>query len=246
MLRLQELMRRHRFVVHLDIRAYFPSIDLDILRALLAHRIRDRRFLAVVDLVLDSGRGIYEQPAVRRHARLTAAWPPDGRGLPIGASTSQALAAHLYLQAFDHWVKRGLKVRGYVRYVDDFFLFGDRRAELRRRRTEVGSWLMEHRGLRLKHPNARVLSCHGHLDALGHRVARSAIRPRERALRRMAARARGGRRGTELARSVASSAGVVMFGAAGDRRGIAACGGGGGDRAADGGAGGEITSRAEV
>ena len=147
-LRLQELMRRHRFVVHLDVRACFPSVRLEILRGLLSRRIRDDRFLAVVDQILDSGRGIYEDPELRRFARLEEDWPPAGRGLPIGASTSQVFAAHLYLQALDHFVKRSLRVPGYVRYVDDLFLFGDQRAELRRWRREVGAWLAEERGLR--------------------------------------------------------------------------------------------------
>lgn len=44
-----------------------------------------------------------------------------GRGLPIGNLTSQ-LFANIYLNDFDHFVKRNLKIRYYGRYVDDMAL----------------------------------------------------------------------------------------------------------------------------
>lgn len=39
----------------------------------------------------------------------------------------------------------------------------------------IGQWLIAERGLRLKHPQARILSCHGHLDALGYRIRRCGV-----------------------------------------------------------------------
>ncbi len=219
-LRLLELMRRHRFVLHLDIRAYFPSIDRTILRGLITRRVRDDAFMEVVDRVLDSGSALYSDPELRTFAGLTDQWPPPGRGLPIGACTSQVFAAHTYLEALDHIVKRELKVPGYLRYVDDMFLFGDTRAELRHWRAAVAVWLDRERGLILKRPEARVLSCHGHLDALGHCIRRDGLEPRTRALSRMQARARaavhrvpGREPHVDIGRSVAATAGLAMFGA---------------------------------
>jgi len=212
--KLAELVRRHRFAVHLDVRSYFPSIDLEILSGLLRRKIRDRRFLQVLAVILEGGSAVYRDRRVRRYAGLDASWPPPGRGLPIGAYTSQVLAAHLYLQALDHHIKRTLRVPGYVRYVDDFFLFGDRRADLRDWRQDIGEWLAEERGLRLKHPAAPVLSCRGHLDALGYRIDRDGWSARPRALRRLRRRVRAhvsGRARTDLRASVASTAGVVLF-----------------------------------
>jgi hypothetical protein len=215
-LRLLELMRRHRFALHLDVRSYFPSVDLEILRALLEKRIRDRRFLAVVERVLEAGREIYRRSGVRRQAGLADDWPPPGRGLPIGAYTSQLFAAHVYLAELDHFVKRSLHVPGYVRYVDDLLLLADSRAELRRARAEVGAWLVTERGLRLKHPQARILSCRGHLDALGYRITRGGVEARPRALRRLRRRMSTvvlgrARPGFDIERSIASSAGVALF-----------------------------------
>lgn len=217
LLRLVELTRRYRFALHLDIRSYFPSIDREILKGLLRRRLRDRRFLAVVERVLDQGHGLYSQPAHRRIAGLHPDWPPPDRGLPIGSYTSQLFAAHIYLNAVDHFVKRDLKVRGYLRYVDDLFCFADRRCELRAARRAIAAWLEEERHLRLKHPEARVLSCRGHLVALGHRVSRQGVEPLARAARRfrrrLAVAGVGGHRHgrpVDLRRSLAAHIGVLL------------------------------------
>ncbi len=180
-----------------------------------ARRLRSQQLPSLRDeelgRVLEVGRGLYDAPAARALAGLAPGWP-------IGAYTSQLFAAHVYLNAFDHFVKRTLKTPGYVRYVDDLFLFGDRRADLRRWRGEVAGWLAEHRALRLKRPQARILSCRGHLDALGYRIRREGVQALPRALRRIACRAReamlppGSRPGAvDLGRSLAASSGVVLF-----------------------------------
>ena len=76
--------------------------------------------------------------------------------------------------------------------------------------------------LRLKHPDAPVLSCGGHLDGLGFHIDRRGVRPLPRAWRRLQRRAAAAaaavrpafRRPTvSIHRSVASSAGLLMFGA---------------------------------
>ncbi len=213
-LQLTAHMRRHAHALHLDIKSYFPSIDLEVLRRLIARRIRDDRFLEIVERVVDAGRGLYDDPEHRRLAQLSSNWPPRGRGLPIGSSLSQLSAAHVYLSGADHFAKRELKVPGYLRYVDDLFLFGRTRAELRSWRKRLSEWLAEKRGLRLKHENAPVLSCRGHLDALGHRIERSGASTRERAYARLARRtarqARSAKRRPDFERSMAATTGVVL------------------------------------
>ncbi len=103
-----------------------------------------------------------------------------------------------------------------VGYVDDLLLLADRRADLRRARGEIAGWLAAERGLRLKHPQARILSCRGHVDALGYRITRDGVEARPRALRRLRRRVETtvlgrSRRGFDLERSIASSAGVALF-----------------------------------
>ncbi len=181
---------------------------------MLRQRIRDERFLALVTRLLEIGADLHRNPMHRRLAGLNPDWPPPDRGLPIGAHSSQMLAAHVYLNAFDHWVKRELRVPAYVRFLDDTFYFADHRRQLERWRPRIAEWLMRERGLRLKHPRARILSCHGHLDALGYRIRRQDMTSLKRPLRRLHRRIRQYLAGTldvELERSIASSAGILLF-----------------------------------
>jgi hypothetical protein len=84
----------------------------------------------LVDAILDSGRGVlaemYEMVYFPGDDLLAALRP---RGLPIGNLTSQ-FWANVYLNAFDHFVKRGLRCRAYLRYVDEFLLFAEDKATL--------------------------------------------------------------------------------------------------------------------
>lgn len=81
-------------------------------------------------------------------------------------------------------------------------------------RAAIGAWLWRERGLRLKHPHARVLSCAGSLNVLGYRVRRdgfTALGRVHRRMRRRLAATLDGREGAEQRRSIAASAGVVLF-----------------------------------
>ncbi len=55
---------------------------------------------------------------------------PEGCGLPIGNLTSQ-LFSNIYLSVFDDFMKRGIKVGRYGRYVDDFYVVSNDRDYLR-------------------------------------------------------------------------------------------------------------------
>lgn len=212
---LQRAMRRSRYVVHLDIRAYFPSVDLDILGGLVRQRIADTRFLAVLDQVLASGAGLYDRDGNRAWIGLTPHCPPTGRGLPVGTHTSQFLATHVYLADLDQFVLRTLRAPGYLRYVDDVFIFADNAKQLQRWRAEVNAWVTERRSLLLKHPEAPVLPCRGTLDALGHRVSRAELRPLPVAWRRFRGRisARSGSTAVDAgSRFMASSLGLLLTG----------------------------------
>lgn len=212
-LRLLEHVRRHRFFLHLDVKSYFPTVDLQILRGLLARRIRDRPFLGILDRVLDAGDGLYRSLWIRAWLKLPPHVP--GKGLPVGAYTSQVLASWLYLDGLDHFVKRELKVPGYVRYVDDLLLLADDAAQLADARQRIGTWLFNERGLRLKWPDASVRSCRETLVCLGHAITREGLRPLPRAKRKLRAVASnwvwtGQPDRQEMARSLAARMGNLL------------------------------------
>lgn len=126
----QQFARRYRYVLTCDVRQHFPSLDHAILLEILAKTIRDPKVLALCRTIVESGAGILD------HEYENIYFPGDDllsilrpRGLPIGNLTSQ-FWSNCYLNPFDHFVKRRLRCKGYLRYVDDFLLFADEPGQL--------------------------------------------------------------------------------------------------------------------
>lgn len=163
-LQAQRFLQRERWFLKADVDQYFASIEHDRLMALLARKVKDRRFLALTERMIRNG-------------------GEDGRGLPIGNLTSQFFA-NVYLNPLDHFVKEELRVRGYLRYMDDFVLFAEDKAALKAHRKAIETFLAEKLALRLK-PSATLLNqaCHG-LSYLGARIFRDTIRIHPANLRR--------------------------------------------------------------
>lgn len=126
--RAQKLARCFPYVLQCDIRQFFPSIDHAILRNILAGKISDSGILWLIDRILESGIGVLKAEYEMVYFSGDDLFAVNRtRGLPIGNLTSQ-FWANCYLNPFDHFVKRELRCPGYVRYVDDFLLFGKEKA----------------------------------------------------------------------------------------------------------------------
>jgi RNA-directed DNA polymerase len=142
----QRYARRFHYVLQLDVRQYFPSIDHAILRGILARKLQDEGVLWLIGQILASGTDVlrheYNMVYFQGDDLLAALRP---RGLPIGNLTSQ-FWANCYLNPLDHFIKRELRCPGYVRYVDDLLLFGDDKPTLHGWRLAVEARLA---GLRL-------------------------------------------------------------------------------------------------
>lgn len=101
----QQALRRSApdsYLLQLDIKKFFYSIDRAVLRTQIERQIKDRRFVGVMMQFAD-----YGQPV----------------GIPIGNLLSQTYAL-IYMNQLDHFIKRDLGARLYCRYVDDFVIFG--------------------------------------------------------------------------------------------------------------------------
>lgn len=109
--RAQYFNKRYPWFLKLDFRKYFDSLDHDILKKQLCRLFKDRDLLQIFERVI--GSYCVEQ----------------GKGVPIGNLTSQYFANH-YLAPLDHYVKEVLKIRAYVRYMDDLVLWHNNRSVL--------------------------------------------------------------------------------------------------------------------
>lgn len=187
--RCSEFAARHTYVLKCDVVKFFPSIDHTILRERLAARVADAQTMALIDRILDSGRGVFEgeyEPQWFPGDDLLAALRP--LGLPIGNLTSQHWA-NVYLDPLDQFVKRELKCQAYLRYCDDFLLFHDDKTQLRRWQAEIVDCLQ---GLRLTlHPGkSAVFPVRLGVEFVGFRVFSTHRRLRRENVRRIFRRLR--------------------------------------------------------
>lgn len=183
---------RYRYVLKCDVRKYFPSMDHAILKELLERAIKCRPTLDLVWAIIDGSNAQEEVSAVFPGDTLLT--PLERRkGLPIGNQTSQFFA-NVYLNGLDHFVLRELRPALYLRYVDDFVIFGDNKAELARMRRAMVARLEQLR-LELNEGKSRVYRCADGVTFLGWRLYPGRARlPRRNVVRmRRRLRAIGGK-----------------------------------------------------
>lgn len=128
--RAQHFARRYPYVLSLDIREFFPSIDHALLLSTIRRHLADPAVLHLCEQIIASGRDLLAEaytPVLFPGDDLFALTRP--RGLPIGNLTSQ-FWANVYLHPLDLYIKQDLGCRGYVRYCDDLLLFAERKASL--------------------------------------------------------------------------------------------------------------------
>ena len=98
----------------------------------------------LIQLLLASGGAIYRTPLAVQVLELER-YPVDNAcGLALGSYLSQWCGT-FYLDGLDHFVKRELKIRAYLRYMDDFVLFSNDRSQLVNARAVIAAWLAEER-----------------------------------------------------------------------------------------------------
>lgn len=95
-----------QYCLKFDITKFYPSVNHDILKALLRRKFKDADLLALLDEIIDSA-----------------------PGLPIGNYLSQFFA-NFFLSYFDHWIKETKRVKYYFRYADDIVILCRDKAEL--------------------------------------------------------------------------------------------------------------------
>jgi RNA-directed DNA polymerase len=123
--------REFPWFLQMDIRKYFDSVDHEVLLRLLARRFKDRSLLNLF-------------------RRIIAAYETrPGKGLPIGSLMSQHFA-NFYLNPVDRLAKERLRLRGYVRYMDDSVVWAGTKAELEFARDSIRAFLAEELKLELK------------------------------------------------------------------------------------------------
>ena len=185
--RFVEWSRSSRYVLKLDIRKFFPTIDHEVLKERIRRAIKDADVLWLCDLIIDNSN---EQERVVQHYPGDDLLGPIGRrcGIPIGNLTSQFFA-NVHLDALDHHVKERLRLRRYIRYVDDFCIFHDDRELLQDVRQAIRDFLLSLR-LRLNERKSRIRQVKEGVEFLGFVVTPHQIRLNQTSVRRQRRRIR--------------------------------------------------------
>ena len=138
-----------KYCVQLDVHHFYQSINQDILIKTLEKIFKDKDLIWLLSVIIKS----YKE------------------GLPIGYYTSQWLA-NLYLLELDNYIKHDLKVKHYLRYMDDMLLFGSNKRKLHKNRIDIERYLNNKLDLKLK-PNYQLYKTDSRpVDFLGYRFHR--------------------------------------------------------------------------
>ncbi len=182
------------WVLKCDIRKFFASIDHEILLGILRERIPDQDILWLLGEVIGNFSSSDCHPGLDTGSR-NSGLPRRGllamieksfvarKGLPLGNLTSQ-IFANVYLNELDQFVKHELKARWYIRYADDFVLFGAEYEELEGWLISIKEFLEERLDLRLHPDKVSIRTIASGVDFLGwihfpdHWVLRTATKKR--------------------------------------------------------------------
>ena len=93
-----------------DIKHYFEEVSHEILLRIIKRKIRDKKVIWLIKLILMN----FENKT---------------KGMPLGNLTSQFFA-NVYLNELAYFIKHKLKVKYYLRYVDDFVLLNSSKSQL--------------------------------------------------------------------------------------------------------------------
>ena len=168
-LRAQHFTRHNGWFLKLDVRKYFDSVPHAKLAAFLERCFKDRRLLELLNRIIAAYRGEL------------------GIGLPIGSLTSQHFA-NFYLGWLDRYVKEDLRLKGYVRYMDDLLLWHDDRQRLQESQRWCRGFAAEKLSLEFKPSELRRVS--GGTSYLGCRIWPTHVELNRRSKRRWRRRVR--------------------------------------------------------
>lgn len=116
------------YILKCDVKKFFYSINKQKLYSIIKKYVKDKYFLNLTKELINNNNEKY--------------------GIPIGNYTSQYFA-NIYLNELDHYVKEKLKVKYYVRYMDDFALLLEDKNSCRNVLNKISEFLKNELDLQL-------------------------------------------------------------------------------------------------
>jgi len=139
------------FCLKADIKHYFQEVDHNILLSLLKRKIENEDIIILIQKILENGKEI------------------EDKSMPLGNLTSQFFA-NVYLNKLDKFVKHRLKIKFYIRYVDDFVILHKSKLQLKIWKEEIDEFLRRELKLELHKDKSRIISLSRGIDFVGFRI----------------------------------------------------------------------------
>lgn len=158
---------RTTWVLKCDIKKFFANINHETLKTILRLHIKDTEILSLLEQIIDSFH-TNDNPKI---------------GLPLGNLSSQLLV-NVYMNEFDQFVKRKLKIQYYVRYADDFIILDKNKHYIMNVLPKISQFLETKLQLSLHPKKVFLKTISSGVDFLGwvhfshHRVLRTSTKRR--------------------------------------------------------------------
>ncbi len=144
--------KRKVYVLKADIKQYFENVDISILIAIIERKVKDQKVIWLIKTILRNYKGNSFE-----------------KGMPLGNLTSQFFA-NVYLNELDQYVKQNLRVKYYLRYVDDFVILHHDKIILEEYKQSISGYLENSLSLRLHPTKSRISSLFRGITFLGFRI----------------------------------------------------------------------------
>lgn len=135
------------YILMCDMKGYFDSIPHKLLNDYYDSKLEDKYLRGLIHHI---------------HASI-----PGGVGVPLGNQLSQ-LDALLALSPLDHEIKEKMHIKGYGRYMDDFYLIHEDKEYLKKCLLRIRAFV-ESRGMKLNEKKTKIVTMQQGVDFLGFR-----------------------------------------------------------------------------
>lgn len=184
---IKKLNNNKFYILKFDISKYFYNLDHEILKNIISKKIKDKDAINLLYKIIDSTDYSYINKRIndlknREIEKILNSNNLDkerlineiksipeykkGKGLPIGNMSSQFLAI-LYLNELDHYIKEELKIKYYIRYMDDGILLHTDKEYLKKCLKKIEK-ILERYGLKLNN-KTRIYSSDEGFEFLGYK-----------------------------------------------------------------------------
>lgn len=136
------------YFLKMDFRKFFPSINRTILYAEITRKIKDKHIIWLLNQII----------------------PTMGIGVPIGNLTSQ-LFANVYATIFDRYIKQELRIKYYIRYMDDSVIFSSNKLYLKSVHHKL-NWFIQNK-MNLVFSKWFIENINKGLNFIGYRIFRN-------------------------------------------------------------------------